>query len=85
MGFGNSVAGVKNSEREVDHPTPIVLKSRKRGCMPLLPHISSWRSAQLFNHSDNFTVYLRQRVKPELRALNAMRFEVAICVLQYTI
>jgi hypothetical protein len=36
---------------------PLALRSRKHKSIYPFPHMSSWRSAQLVKHKDNFTFY----------------------------
>jgi hypothetical protein len=41
--------GVKQQGRGADHSTPSSAKVKNGGATPLLPHIPSWRGAQLIN------------------------------------
>jgi hypothetical protein len=52
----------KRPGREADHSPLLMPKSRKHGSIYPLPHTSSWRSAQLVKHRDNFNFYLRLRL-----------------------
>jgi hypothetical protein len=55
VGTGDFPPGVKRPEREADHYLQLVPKSRKPESVHLLSHTSSWRSASLVKHRDNFT------------------------------
>jgi hypothetical protein len=45
-----------------DSSPPSSAKVKKIGAIPPLPHMSSWRSAYLIKHRDNFTFYLLLRL-----------------------
>jgi hypothetical protein len=52
------ILGVKRSGREAGHSSPSSAKNG--GAIPPLPHTSSWHTALLIKHRDNFTFfYLR--------------------------
>jgi hypothetical protein len=41
---------------EVDH-SPSSVEVKNGGCIPPLPHTSSWRGAKLIKHRDDFTFF----------------------------
>jgi hypothetical protein len=55
MGTGGSSLGVKRSAREVEQSPPSSGEFKKGGAISALPHMSSWYSAHLIKHRDNFT------------------------------
>jgi hypothetical protein len=64
---GVGVRGVKRPGRKADH-SQLVQKSRKLGSIHPLPQTSSWRSASLVKHRDNFTVFpFTEQKVPDLR------------------
>jgi hypothetical protein len=49
-------AEVKRPGREADHSLPSSAEVKKGGAIPPLPNMSSWLSAYLIKHRDNFTL-----------------------------
>jgi hypothetical protein len=47
--------GVKRSGSEADHPTPSSVEIKNSGAIPPFFHTSSWPSANVITHKDNFT------------------------------
>jgi hypothetical protein len=58
MDTGSISLGVKRQGRETDRSTPSSAEVKNGGAIPLLPHTSSWRVAQLFKHRDSFAFHL---------------------------
>jgi hypothetical protein len=52
---------IKRSGREADHPPPTSAEVKKMWLYTSTPHTSSWRSAELVKHRENFTFYLTVR------------------------
>jgi hypothetical protein len=50
--------GVKRPGREANHTSPFSSELKNIGGIHPLPHTSSWHSAQLIKHRDNFTFCL---------------------------
>jgi hypothetical protein len=50
--------GIKRKGREADHSPPTTADVKKNEFIYPLPHTSSWRSAQLVKHRDNFTLFV---------------------------
>jgi hypothetical protein len=48
---------VKRQGREADHLPPSSAEVKNGGAIPPLLHMSSWHSAQLIKHTDNFTSF----------------------------
>jgi hypothetical protein len=47
--------GVKRPGREADHSSPSSAEVKNGGAIPPLPPMSSWHSAKLIKHRENFT------------------------------
>jgi hypothetical protein len=58
MDTGSLSPEVKRSGRETDNSPPSNAEVKYGGAIPPLLHASSWRSALLFKHKDNFTLHL---------------------------
>jgi hypothetical protein len=48
--------GVKRLGREADHSPPSSAEVKNGIAIPPLPHASSWHTAKLIKHRDNFTL-----------------------------
>jgi hypothetical protein len=48
---------LKRPGREADHSPPSSAEVKNGGAIPPLPYMSSWHSAELIKHRDNFTFY----------------------------
>jgi hypothetical protein len=58
MDSGLSFPGGKATGREANHSPPSSVDVKNYVAIPPLPHVSSWCSASLIKHRDNFTLYL---------------------------
>jgi hypothetical protein len=50
--------GVKRPGREAAHSPPSRAEVRNGGAIPPLPYMSSWHSASLIKHRDNYTLII---------------------------
>jgi hypothetical protein len=69
IGTGVSVPGGKTAWGEADHSHPPSAEVKNGGTMNPLPRMSSWLSAQLITHRDNFTFCLLLKRKKISRLL----------------
>jgi hypothetical protein len=54
MDIGVHSPGVKRQEHEPDHSSPAAAEARPGGAKPPFPLMSSWHSASLIMHRNNF-------------------------------
>jgi hypothetical protein len=62
MGTGSDFDGIKRPGHKADHPTPCS-EVKNGGAICPLPHTSSWHSAWLVKHRENFTFTFTNNVR----------------------
>jgi hypothetical protein len=54
VGTRGNFPDVKKPGHEADHSTPSSAEVKNVAAIPVLPYMSTWHSASLINHRDNF-------------------------------